>query len=66
MIPEKLKPSAASSSDKGSNALTWQLFTEKAGIWGEADFIKTGFVDDINTTKDTTDYLWCTTRLVSF
>ncbi|KAF5195760.1 Beta-galactosidase, partial [Thalictrum thalictroides] len=31
--------------------------------WGEADFVKNGFVDHINTTKDTTDYLWYTTSL---
>ncbi|XP_076927574.1 beta-galactosidase 3-like [Bidens hawaiensis] len=50
MLPEQLKNN-------------WEIFVEKAGIWGKADFTRNGFVDHINTTKDTTDYLWHTTRL---
>lgn len=46
------------------NTLKWEVFVEKAGIWDQADFVKNGFVDHINTTKDTTDYLWYTTRFV--
>jgi hypothetical protein len=42
----------------------WSIFREKTGVWGNSDFIKNGFVDHINTTKDSTDYLWHTTRLV--
>ncbi|KAJ0603264.1 putative beta-galactosidase [Helianthus annuus] len=49
MVPEKLQPN-------------WEIYVEKSGIWGEADFTRNGFVDHINTTKDTTDYLWHTTR----
>lgn len=64
MVPEDLQPSEASP-DNGSKGLEWEVFKEIAGIWGEADFVKSGFVDHINTTKDTTDYLWYTTRLVS-
>ncbi|CAN4085370.1 unnamed protein product [Withania somnifera] len=45
---------------------TWEVFKEKAGVWGVADFTKSGFVDHINTTKDTTDYLWYRTRLEEF
>ncbi|KAJ4715205.1 Beta-galactosidase [Melia azedarach] len=60
MIPEDLQPSE-SSPDKG---LKWEVFKETAGIWGEADFVKSGFVDHINTTKDTTDYLWYTTSII--
>ncbi|GAV60272.1 Glyco_hydro_35 domain-containing protein/Gal_Lectin domain-containing protein [Cephalotus follicularis] len=59
MVPEKLQPS-----DKGLKALEWEIFNEKAGIWGEADFVENGFVDHINTTKDTTDYLWYTTSII--
>ena len=55
MLPEDLK---------SSSGLKWQVFSEKPGIWGEADFVKNVLVDHINTTKDTTDYLWYTTRLV--
>jgi hypothetical protein len=63
MVPEDLQPTMASP-NKGVKALKWEVFVETAGIWGEADFIKNGFVDHINTTKDTTDYLWYTTRFV--
>ncbi|XP_058097474.1 beta-galactosidase 10 isoform X1 [Magnolia sinica] len=49
--------------DKDGANLQWDVFMEKAGIWGEADFVKDGFVDHINTTKDSTDYLWYTTSL---
>jgi hypothetical protein len=63
MAPEDLQPAVASP-DKGIEALKWEVFVEKPGIWGEADFTKNGFVDHINTTKDTTDYLWYTTRFV--
>ena len=63
MVPEDLQPPAASPT-KGVKTLKWEVFVEKPGIWGEADFIKNVFVDHINTTKDTTDYLWYTTRFV--
>lgn len=64
MVPEYLQAEKASP-DKVLNSPQWDVFVEKAGIWGEADFVTSGFVDHINTTKDTTDYLWYTTRLVS-
>lgn len=51
------------SETKGLKGLKWDVFLEKPGIWGEADFVKTGFVDHINTTKFTTDYLWYTTSI---
>ncbi|KAK2973788.1 hypothetical protein RJ640_008193, partial [Escallonia rubra] len=62
MVPQDLQP-PSTSTDKDLKALQWGVFVEKAGIWGKADFVKNGFVDHINTTKDTTDYLWYTTRL---
>ncbi|XLR36476.1 hypothetical protein HN51_045828 [Arachis hypogaea] len=58
MIDENLQQS-----DKGAVTFKWDVLKENAGIWGEADFVKTGFVDLINTTKDTTDYLWHTTSI---
>ncbi|TKY73791.1 Beta-galactosidase 10 [Spatholobus suberectus] len=58
MIPESLQQS-----DKGVNSFKWDIVKEKPGIWGKADFVKNGFVDLINTTKDTTDYLWHTTSI---
>ncbi|KAJ9671017.1 hypothetical protein PVL29_027139 [Vitis rotundifolia] len=62
MVPEDLQPSLVPS-NKDLKGLQWETFVEKAGIWGEADFVKNGFVDHINTTKDTTDYLWYTVSL---
>nr|XP_043627356.1 beta-galactosidase 10 [Erigeron canadensis] len=62
MVPEQLQPST-SSPHKDLKAGGWEIYVEKAGIWGEADFTRSGFVDHINTTKDTTDYLWHTTSL---
>ncbi|KAK9167474.1 hypothetical protein Scep_002665 [Stephania cephalantha] len=61
MVPEDLR----SSSHIGLKGLQWDMFVEKAGIWGTADFSANGLVDHINSTRDTTDYLWYTTRLVS-
>ncbi|KAG8473886.1 hypothetical protein CXB51_034048 [Gossypium anomalum] len=63
MMPEELTPSVMSPS-KGLKALKWDVFVENAGIWGVPDFAKNGFVDHINTTKDTTDYLWYTTSII--
>lgn len=63
MVPEELQ-ALTTSPDKDLEALQWGVFLEKAGIWGEADFAAKGFVDHINTTKDTTDYLWYTTSLL--
>lgn len=62
MVPEKLQLSALSP-NKNLKALNWGVFVEKAGLWGKADFDRIGFADHINTTKDTTDYLWYTTSL---
>ncbi|KAK7282252.1 hypothetical protein RIF29_10887 [Crotalaria pallida] len=58
MIPAKLEQS-----DKGVGNFEWDVFKENIGIWGNADFVQNGFVDHINTTKDTTDYLWHTTSI---
>ncbi|GAU19559.1 hypothetical protein TSUD_303720 [Trifolium subterraneum] len=58
MIPEKLQQS-----DKGQKTFKWDVWKENPGIWGKADFAVNGFVDHINTTKDTTDYLWHTTSI---
>ncbi|KAK8653480.1 hypothetical protein V6N13_127476 [Hibiscus sabdariffa] len=63
MVPEELQPSVTSPS-KGLKGLKWDIFMENAGIWGVSDFTKNGFVDHINITKDTTDYLWYTTSII--
>ncbi|OMP01194.1 hypothetical protein COLO4_12094 [Corchorus olitorius] len=62
MVPEKLQPSVGSPT-RSLKGLKWDIFVENAGIWGVADFTTNGFVDHINTTKDTTDYLWHTTSI---
>lgn len=63
MIPSDLNSSSLSPT-KDFKGLSWEVFEEKAGIWGNTDFTNNGFIDHINTTKDTTDYLWYTTRFV--
>ncbi|KAL2928162.1 Beta-galactosidase 3 [Bienertia sinuspersici] len=55
MTPEDLRPSAVSPGKK-SKPLQWEVFVEKPGIWEKPELNKIGFVDHINTTKDTTDY----------
>ncbi|KAF8716504.1 hypothetical protein HU200_026289 [Digitaria exilis] len=52
MVPESLH---VSKPDR------WSIFKERPGIGGKKYFIQNGFVDHINTTKDSTDYLWYTT-----
>lgn len=63
MVPEVLHPSA-DLTNKDLKSLKWEVFAEQAGIWDHADFVQNGLVDHLNTTKDTTDYLWYTTRFV--
>ncbi|XP_057787718.1 beta-galactosidase 10 [Salvia miltiorrhiza] len=63
MIPTDLQPSATAL-NKNLKGPQWDVFKEKAGIWDGADFTKNGLVDHINTTKDTTDYLWYTTSFL--
>lgn len=63
MVTTELKSSGISPA-KDLKVSKWEVFAERAGVWGDADFTHKGFVDHINTTKDTTDYLWYTTRLV--
>lgn len=62
MVTTELKSSGISPT-KDVKVSKWEVFVEKAGVWGDADFTHKGFVDHINTTKDTTDYLWYTISL---
>lgn len=41
----------------------WSWYKEKAGIWGNSSFVKSSLLEQINTTKDTSDFLWYTTSL---
>lgn len=40
----------------------WDWYKEKVGIWGSNSFVASGLLEQINTTKDTSDFLWYTTR----
>ncbi|KAH9602020.1 hypothetical protein KSS87_003555, partial [Heliosperma pusillum] len=62
MVPEELQSSVLLP-NTDMKALQWEVFVENPGMWGEPDFSITGFVDQINITKDTTDYMWLTTSL---
>ncbi|CAN1276226.1 Beta-galactosidase 10 [Linum perenne] len=59
MVPEDLRPSTKLS-EEYPKTLEWEVFVEKAGIWGEADLVKNSLEDHINTTKDASDYLCIT------
>ncbi|GKE11895.1 beta-galactosidase 10, partial [Tanacetum coccineum] len=49
MVSERLQPSLTSP-NKDMKAVSWGIYVEKAGIWGEPDFTRNGFVDHINAT----------------
>lgn len=40
----------------------WSWHKEKVGIWGNNSFEASRLLEQINTTKDTTDFLWYSTR----
>lgn len=44
-------------------ASPWSWYKEEVGIWGNNSFTKPGLLEQINTTKDTSDFLWYSTRL---
>ncbi|CAN6440042.1 unnamed protein product [Victoria cruziana] len=62
MLPSKLVL-AVSSHQRNTSNIQWEVFEETPGIWGKADFVRKGLVDHINTTKDSTDYLWYSTSV---
>ncbi|GMY37244.1 beta-galactosidase 8-like [Fagus crenata] len=41
----------------------WSWYKEKVGIWSNNSFVESGLLEQINTTKDTSDYLWYTTSI---
>lgn len=63
MVPSNFTISTLSP-NRDLKGVTWEVYQEKAMIWGQANFTSNGFVDHINTTKDTTDYLWYTTSFL--
>ena len=40
----------------------WDWYKERVGIWGSNSFTASGLLEQINTTKDASDFLWYTTR----
>lgn len=42
---------------------SWSWYKEHAGIWGNNSFTSPGLLEHINTTKDTSDFLWYTTSI---
>ncbi|KAH6829037.1 beta-galactosidase 8 [Perilla frutescens var. hirtella] len=44
-----------------SSNLNW--YKEKVGVWGNSSFKASGLLEQINTTKDTSDFLWYTTSI---
>lgn len=43
-----------------NQGMQWETFKEKIGGWGDGVFTSNSLLDQINTTKDSTDYLWYT------
>ncbi|XXG71673.1 hypothetical protein AAC387_Pa07g0942 [Persea americana] len=43
-----------------SSSLSWFWYKEQVGIWSNNSFTASGLLEQINTTKDTSDYLWYT------
>ncbi|KAL8200416.1 hypothetical protein R6Q57_011755 [Mikania cordata] len=51
-------------SPNDSNMFSWEIFTEDLTVSDESStFTATGLLEQINVTRDTTDYLWYTTRV---
>ncbi|GMI93389.1 beta-galactosidase 8 [Hibiscus trionum] len=42
------------------SATSWSWYIEKPGVWGSNSFTESRLLEQINTTKDTSDYLWYT------
>jgi hypothetical protein len=57
------KPSILSPEVGGSYlSSTWWTSKETIGTWGGESFATRGILEHLNVTKDTSDYLWYTTR----
>ncbi|KAF7120769.1 hypothetical protein RHSIM_Rhsim13G0174300 [Rhododendron simsii] len=41
----------------------WSWYKEKVGVWGNNSFTASKLLEQINTTKDTSDFLWYTTSI---
>ncbi|XVE51262.1 hypothetical protein DITRI_Ditri02bG0025800 [Diplodiscus trichospermus] len=45
------------------SASSWSWYEEKPGVWGNNSFTDSRLLEQINTTKDSSDYLWYTTSI---
>ncbi|KAM7506125.1 hypothetical protein LguiB_005029 [Lonicera macranthoides] len=45
-------------------SLTWSWYKEKVGVWSNNSFTSSSLLEQINTTKDTSDFLWYTTSII--
>ncbi|XP_052201192.1 beta-galactosidase 6-like isoform X2 [Diospyros lotus] len=54
---------ATSVSELSSASTSWSWYKEKVGIWGNNSFTASRLLEQINTTKDTSDFLWYTTSI---
>lgn len=43
---------------------SWSWYKEKVGIYGNSSFTSPGLLEQINTTKDVSDFLWYVIRYV--
>ncbi|KAL9146475.1 hypothetical protein ABFS82_13G112700 [Erythranthe guttata] len=46
-----------------SSSSSWSWYKEKVGVWGNNSFDASGLLEQINTTRDTSDFLWYTTSI---
>ncbi|OMO76562.1 hypothetical protein CCACVL1_15591 [Corchorus capsularis] len=46
------------------SASSWSWYKEEPGVWGNNSFTDSRLLEQINTTKDTSDYLWYTTSII--
>lgn len=44
------------------SSASWSWYKEKVGVWGNSSFEASGLLEQINTTKDISDFLWYTIR----
>ncbi|KAG8385614.1 hypothetical protein BUALT_Bualt03G0063400 [Buddleja alternifolia] len=49
--------------DSSLSSSSWSWYKEKVGIWGNYSFRSSRLLEHINTTKDTSDFLWYTTSI---
>ena len=48
--------------ESSMSSASWSWYKEEAGVWGNSSFEASGLLEHINTTKDTSDFLWYTIR----